>query len=78
MLLLVLKAAWAKERAKETGSRYTVDASMAKLYASETADEPFNADVADGIESDGEFTSFTVENINTAVIPVWLFRVAEE
>ena len=34
--LLVLKAAWAKERAKESGARNTLNASMAKLYASET------------------------------------------
>ena len=34
--LLVLKAAWAKEHAKATGARNTLNASMAKLYASET------------------------------------------
>ena len=35
--LLVYKAAWAKTRAKKTGARYTVEASMAKLFAAETA-----------------------------------------
>ena len=35
--LLTLQAAWAKERAKKTGARYTLDAGMAKLFASETA-----------------------------------------
>lgn len=35
--LLIYQAALAKERAKETGERYTLEASMAKLYASETA-----------------------------------------
>ncbi len=35
--LLVLQAAWAKENAKKTGARNTLHASMAKLYASETA-----------------------------------------
>jgi alkylation response protein AidB-like acyl-CoA dehydrogenase len=35
--LLVYQAALAKEAAKETGGRYTLEASMAKLYASETA-----------------------------------------
>ncbi len=35
--LLVLQAAWAKENAKKTGARNTLKASMAKLYASETA-----------------------------------------
>ena len=35
--LLVLQAAAAKERAKKTGARVTLDASMAKLFASETA-----------------------------------------
>ncbi len=34
---LIYNAAMAKERAKETGERYTLEASMAKLYASETA-----------------------------------------
>ncbi len=34
---LVYNAALAKERAKETGARYTLEASMAKLFASETA-----------------------------------------
>ncbi len=34
---LVYNAAMAKERAKETGERYTLEASMAKLFASETA-----------------------------------------
>jgi len=35
--LLVFQAALAKEAAKETGARYTTEASMAKLFASETA-----------------------------------------
>jgi len=35
--LLTYNAAIAKERAKQTGSRYTLEASMAKLFASETA-----------------------------------------
>ena len=35
--LLVLQAAWAKERCKKTGERNTLNASLAKLYASETA-----------------------------------------
>lgn len=35
--LLVLNAACAKARAKGTGGRYTTEASMAKLFASETA-----------------------------------------
>lgn len=35
--LLTYKAALAKENAKETGQRYTLDAAMAKLFASETA-----------------------------------------
>jgi alkylation response protein AidB-like acyl-CoA dehydrogenase len=35
--LLVYNAAMAKERAKDTGNRYTLEASMAKLFASETA-----------------------------------------
>lgn len=35
--LLVYSAALAKERAKATGERYTLEAAMAKLFASETA-----------------------------------------
>ena len=35
--LLIYNAAMAKERAKETGKRYTLESSMAKLFASETA-----------------------------------------
>lgn len=35
--LLVYNAAMAKERAKKTGERFTLEASMAKLFASETA-----------------------------------------
>ncbi len=35
--LLTYSAALAKERAKQTGGRYTLEASMAKLFASETA-----------------------------------------
>jgi alkylation response protein AidB-like acyl-CoA dehydrogenase len=35
--LLIYNAALAKERSKQDGSRYTLEASMAKLYASETA-----------------------------------------
>ena len=35
--LLVLEAAWGKARAKQSGSKNTLKASMAKLYASETA-----------------------------------------
>jgi alkylation response protein AidB-like acyl-CoA dehydrogenase len=35
--LLTYNAALAKERAKESGGRYTLEASMAKLFASETA-----------------------------------------
>jgi alkylation response protein AidB-like acyl-CoA dehydrogenase len=35
--LLVYQAALAKERAKKEGGRYTLEASMAKLFASETA-----------------------------------------
>jgi len=35
--LLIYNAALAKERSKVTGERYTLEASMAKLYASETA-----------------------------------------
>jgi alkylation response protein AidB-like acyl-CoA dehydrogenase len=34
---LIYSAAMAKQRSKETGERYTLEASMAKLYASETA-----------------------------------------
>ena len=33
--LLTLKAAWAKEKSKQTGERYTLEASVAKLFASE-------------------------------------------
>jgi alkylation response protein AidB-like acyl-CoA dehydrogenase len=35
--LLTYNAALAKERAKKTDERYTLEASMAKLFASETA-----------------------------------------
>ena len=35
--LLIYNAALAKMRAKDTGGRYTVEAAMAKLFASETA-----------------------------------------
>jgi len=35
--LLIYNAALAKQHAKHTGARYTLEASMAKLYASETA-----------------------------------------
>ncbi len=35
--LLVYNAALAKERTKTSGGRYTLEASMAKLFASETA-----------------------------------------
>ena len=35
--LLTLQAAWSKDEAKKTGSRNTLNASMAKLYASEAA-----------------------------------------
>ncbi len=35
--LLIYQAALAKERCKETGGRYSLEASMAKLFASETA-----------------------------------------
>jgi alkylation response protein AidB-like acyl-CoA dehydrogenase len=35
--LLIYQAALAKERSKKTGDRYTLEASMAKLFASETA-----------------------------------------
>jgi alkylation response protein AidB-like acyl-CoA dehydrogenase len=42
--LLTYQAAMAKERAKETGERFTLPAAMAKLFASETAN--FVADAA--------------------------------
>ncbi len=35
--LLTLKAAWAKQQSLKTGARYTLEGSMAKLYASEAA-----------------------------------------
>jgi alkylation response protein AidB-like acyl-CoA dehydrogenase len=35
--LLTLRAAWAKMQSTETGARFTVDGSMAKLFASEAA-----------------------------------------
>jgi alkylation response protein AidB-like acyl-CoA dehydrogenase len=35
--LLTLRAAWAKQQAQSTGARFTVDGSMAKLFASEAA-----------------------------------------
>ncbi|MDT8437803.1 MAG: acyl-CoA dehydrogenase family protein [Wenzhouxiangellaceae bacterium] len=35
--LLTLRAAWVKQQAQQTGARFTVDGSMAKLYASEAA-----------------------------------------
>lgn len=35
--LLVLRAAWSKQHAKKTGARNTLNSSIAKLYASETA-----------------------------------------
>jgi alkylation response protein AidB-like acyl-CoA dehydrogenase len=35
--LLVYKAAWAKERSKTTGERFTLDAAIAKLFAAEAA-----------------------------------------
>lgn len=35
--LLTLQAAWAKQASKETGARNTLNSSVAKLYASETA-----------------------------------------
>jgi hypothetical protein len=35
--LLTLRAAWAKDEAKKTGTRNTLNGSMAKLYASEAA-----------------------------------------
>lgn len=36
-LLLTLRAAWAKQEAINTGARYTLEGSIAKLFASETA-----------------------------------------
>jgi alkylation response protein AidB-like acyl-CoA dehydrogenase len=42
--LLIYQAAFAKERYKKTGERFTLEASMAKLFASETA--TFCADAA--------------------------------
>ncbi len=35
--LLTMRAAWVKDRAKQTGARFTLEGSMAKLYASEAA-----------------------------------------
>ena len=35
--LLTLRAAWAKQQAEKTGGRFSTEASVAKLYASETA-----------------------------------------
>jgi alkylation response protein AidB-like acyl-CoA dehydrogenase len=35
--MLIYRAAMAKERCKSTGGRFTLEASMAKLFASETA-----------------------------------------
>ena len=35
--LLVLRAAWSKQNAKKTGARNTLNSSVAKLFASETA-----------------------------------------
>ncbi len=35
--LLTMRAAWAKDQAKKTGGRYTLEGSVAKLFASETA-----------------------------------------
>jgi alkylation response protein AidB-like acyl-CoA dehydrogenase len=35
--MLIYNAALAKQRSKHDGSRYTLEASLAKLYASETA-----------------------------------------
>ncbi len=35
--LLIYNAAMAKERSKQTGEKFTLQASMAKLFASETA-----------------------------------------
>jgi alkylation response protein AidB-like acyl-CoA dehydrogenase len=43
--LLIYQAAFAKQRSKETGDRYTLEASMAKLFASETATFCANAAV---------------------------------
>ncbi len=43
--LLVYQSAYAKERHKITGERYTLEASMAKLFASETANFCANAAV---------------------------------
>ncbi|MFV1950226.1 MAG: acyl-CoA dehydrogenase [Anaerolineales bacterium] len=43
--LLIYQAAFAKERYKKTGERYTLEASMAKLFASETATFCANAAV---------------------------------
>ncbi len=43
--LLIYQSAAAKERHKETGVRYTLEASMAKLFASETANFCANAAV---------------------------------
>jgi len=34
---LLYNAAWAKEASKKNGARYSLEASMAKLFASETA-----------------------------------------
>jgi alkylation response protein AidB-like acyl-CoA dehydrogenase len=42
--LLMLQAAWAKQNAKNSGARTTIEGSMAKLFASETA--MFNAHAA--------------------------------
>jgi alkylation response protein AidB-like acyl-CoA dehydrogenase len=42
--LLMLQAAWAKQNAKQSGARTTLEGSMAKLFASETA--MFNAHTA--------------------------------
>jgi len=42
--LLMLQAAWAKEQAKQSGARTTMEGSIAKLFASETA--MFNAHAA--------------------------------
>jgi hypothetical protein len=35
--LLTLRAAWAKQQAIQSGARYSLEASIAKLFASETA-----------------------------------------
>ncbi len=43
--LLIYQSAFAKERHKTTGERYTLEASMAKLFASETANFCANAAV---------------------------------